>query len=180
MCQHEKIEANPICNCDSNIAFIYYWWNAGTASSTAFRLVITNHSGYIDLRRCIDNRTSAEIFRQEVRCLGVSMLPFFNQKELVVCSNQSQYQKYTSLLEKAGIAYRTKARDLSSPSLFSMGTRERAGTAFQKGQLSNALYDICSQSRLRTCCSRYSCLIKYEHSIQLRLLFMVQCLCQIY
>lgn len=27
------------------------------------------------------------------------MLPFFNQKELVVCSNQSQYQKYTSLLE---------------------------------------------------------------------------------
>lgn len=33
---------------------------------------------------------------------------------------------------KAGIAYRTKARDLSSPSLFSMGTRERAGTAFQK------------------------------------------------
>lgn len=132
VCQHEKIEANPICNCDSNIAFIYYWWNAGTASSTAFRLVITNHSGYIGLRRCIDNRTSAEIFRQEVRCLGVSMLPFFNQKELVVCSNQSQYQKYTSLLEKAGITYRTKARDLSSPSLFSMGTRERAGTAFQK------------------------------------------------
>jgi len=43
-----------------------------------------------------------------------------------------QYQKYTSLLEKAGITYRTKARDLSSPSLFSMGTRERAGTAFQK------------------------------------------------
>ena len=60
------------------------------------------------------------------------MLPFFNQKELVVCSNQSQYQKYTSLLEKEGIGYRTKARDLSSPSLFSMGTRERAGTAFQK------------------------------------------------
>mgnify|MGYP000349836279 CR=1 FL=1 len=28
------------------------------------------------------------------------MLPFFNQKELVVCSNQSQYQKYISLLEK--------------------------------------------------------------------------------
>ncbi len=44
------------------------------------------------------------------------MLPFFNQKELVVCSNQS----------------RTKVRDLSSPSLFSMGTRERTGTAFQK------------------------------------------------
>lgn len=82
--------------------------------------------------RCIDNRTSAEIFRQEVRFLGVSMLPFFNQKELVVCSNQSQYQKYTSLLEKEGIGYRTKVRDLSSPSLFSMGTRERAGTAFQK------------------------------------------------
>ena len=57
------------------------------------------------------------------------MLPFFNQKELVVCSNQSQY---TSLLEKEGIGYRTKVRDLSSPSLFSMGTRERAGTAFQK------------------------------------------------
>lgn len=73
-----------------------------------------------------------KFFRREVRFLGVSMLPFFNQKELVVCSNQSQYQKYTSLLEKAGIAYRTKARDLSSPSLFSMGTRERAGTAFQK------------------------------------------------
>ena len=36
------------------------------------------------------------------------MLPFFNQKELVVCSNQSQYQKYTSLLEKEGIGYRTK------------------------------------------------------------------------
>lgn len=60
------------------------------------------------------------------------MLPFFNQKELVVCSNQSQYKKYTSLLEKAGITYRTKARDLSSPFLFSMGTRERTGTAFQK------------------------------------------------
>lgn len=73
-----------------------------------------------------------KFFRREVRFLGVSMLPFFNQKELVVCSNQSQYQKYTSLLEKAGIPYRTKARDLSSPSLFSMGTRERAGTAFQK------------------------------------------------
>lgn len=73
-----------------------------------------------------------KFFRREVRFLGVSMLPFFNQKELVVCSNQSQYQKYTSLLEEAGITYRTKARDLSSPSLFSMGTRERAGTAFQK------------------------------------------------
>lgn len=73
-----------------------------------------------------------KFFRREVRFLGVSMLPFFNQKELVVCSNQSQYQKYTLLLEKAGITYRTKARDLSSPSLFSMGTRERAGTAFQK------------------------------------------------
>lgn len=73
-----------------------------------------------------------KFFRRDVRFLGVSMLPFFNQKELVVCSNQSQYQKYTSLLEKAGITYRTKARDLSSPSLFSMGTRERAGTAFQK------------------------------------------------
>lgn len=73
-----------------------------------------------------------KFFRREVRFLGVSMLPFFNQKELVVCSNQSQYQKYTSLLEKARITYRTKARDLSSPSLFSMGTRERAGTAFQK------------------------------------------------
>ena len=73
-----------------------------------------------------------KFFRREVRFLGVSMLPFFNQKELVVCSNQSQYQKYTSLLEKAGITYRTKVRDLSSPSLFSMGTRERAGTAFQK------------------------------------------------
>lgn len=73
-----------------------------------------------------------KFFRREVRFLGVSMLPFFNQKELVVCSNQSQYQKYISLLEKAGITYRTKARDLSSPSLFSMGTRERAGTAFQK------------------------------------------------
>ena len=73
-----------------------------------------------------------KFFRQEVRFLGVSMLPFFNQKELVVCSNQSQYQKYTSLLEKEGIGYRTKVRDLSSPSLFSMGTRERAGTAFQK------------------------------------------------
>ena len=59
------------------------------------------------------------------------MLPFFNRKELVVCSNQSQYQKYTSLLEE-GIGYRTKVRDLSSPSLFSMGTRERTGTTFQK------------------------------------------------
>ena len=111
VCQHEKIETNPICNFDSNIAFIYYWWNAGTASSIGLLL---------------------KFFRREVRFLGVSMLPFFNQKELVVCSNQSQYQKYTSLLEKAGITYRTKARDLSSPSLFSMGTRERAGTAFQK------------------------------------------------
>ena len=73
-----------------------------------------------------------KFFRREVRFLGVSMLPFFNQKELVVCSNQSQYQKYTSLLEKEGIGYRTKVRDLSSPSLFSMGTRERTGTAFQK------------------------------------------------
>ena len=53
------------------------------------------------------------------------MLPFFNQKELVVCLNQSQYQKYISLLEKEGIGYRTKVRDLSSPS-------ERAGTVFQK------------------------------------------------
>ena len=40
------------------------------------------------------------------------MLPFFNQKELVVCSNQSQYQKYTSLLEKEGIGYRTKSRTI--------------------------------------------------------------------
>ena len=73
-----------------------------------------------------------KFFRREVRFLGVSMLPFFNQKELVVCSNQSQYQKYTSLLEKEGIGYRTKVRDLSSPSLFSMGTRERTGTTFQE------------------------------------------------
>lgn len=132
VCQHEKIETNPICNFDSNIAFIYYWWNAGTASSTAFRLVITNHSGYIGLWRCIDNRTSAEIFSTRSEILRSFYVAIFQSKELVVCSNQSQYQKYTSLLEKAGITYRTKARDLSSPSLFSMGTRERAGTAFQK------------------------------------------------
>ena len=69
------------------------------------------------------------------------MLPFFNQKELVVCSNQSQYQKYTSLLEKEGIGYRTKVRDLSSPSLFSMGTRERTGTAFQK-VITNVLFTL--------------------------------------
>ncbi|WP_162789045.1 hypothetical protein [Faecalibacterium prausnitzii] len=132
MCQHEKIEANPICNCDSNIAFIYYWWNGWDCFLNRFSSCHHKPFWLYWSARCIDNRTSAEIFRQEVRCLGVSMLPFFNQKELVVCSNQSQYQKYTSLLEKAGIAYRTKARDLSSPSLFSMGTRERAGTAFQK------------------------------------------------
>ena len=69
------------------------------------------------------------------------MLPFFNQKELVVCSNQSQYQKYTSLLEKEGIGYRTKVRDLSSPSLFSMGTRERTGTFFKEAE-STAIYTI--------------------------------------
>lgn len=72
-----------------------------------------------------------KFFDKKVRCLEF-LCCLFNQKELVVCSNQPQYQKYTSLLEKAGITYRTKARDLSSPSLFSMGTRERAGTAFQK------------------------------------------------
>lgn len=60
------------------------------------------------------------------------MLPFFNQKELVVCSNQSQYQKYTSLLEKEGIGYRTKVRDLSSPSLFSMGTVKELEPHFKR------------------------------------------------
>ena len=132
VCQHEKIETNPICNCDSNIVFIYYWWNAGTASSTAFRLSSQTILVILVCGGALIIGLLLKFFRREVRFLGVSMLPFFNQKELVVCSNQSQYQKYTSLLEKAGITYRTKARDLSSPSLFSMGTRERAGTAFQK------------------------------------------------
>ena len=101
MCQHEKIEANPICNCDSNIAFIYYWWNAGTASSTAFRLVITNHSGYIGLRRCIDNRTSAEIFRKEVRCLGVSMLPLRTRERAGTAFQKVNYQTlYTIYVRK--------------------------------------------------------------------------------
>lgn len=63
----------------------------------------------------------------------------FQSKELVVCSNQSQYQKYTSLLEKAGITYRTKARDLSSPSLFSMGARERTGTTFQRSTIKRSI-----------------------------------------
>ena len=56
-------------------------------------------------------------------CTNGKLLP--NMERLDVYKRQS-------LLEKAGITYRTKARDLSSPSLFSMGTRERAGTAFQK------------------------------------------------
>ena len=80
------------------------------------------------------------------------MLPFFNQKELVVCSNQSQYQKYTSLLEKEGIGYRTKVRDLSSPSLFSMGTRERTGTAFQKVNC-QTIYTIWHSLSLRSSCA---------------------------
>ena len=42
------------------------------------------------------------------------MLPFFNQKELVVCSNQTQYQKYTSLLEKEGIGYYLKFQHTKS------------------------------------------------------------------
>lgn len=84
-----------------------------------------------ELLRC-SNIALNEIQTYPFNEKGFFMLPFFNQKELVVCSNQSQYQKYTSLLEKEGIGYRTKVRDLSSPSLFSMGTRERTGTAFQK------------------------------------------------
>lgn len=48
-CQHEKFETNPICNCDSHITFAYYWWNGRAASSTAFRLVITDRSDYIGL-----------------------------------------------------------------------------------------------------------------------------------
>ena len=46
--------------------------------------------------------------------------------------NEEEIECEVSLLEKEGIGYRTKVRDLSSPSLFSMGTRERTGTTFQK------------------------------------------------
>ena len=132
VCQHEKIETNPICNFDSNIAFIYYWWMLELLPQPLFVLSSQTILVILVCGGALIIGLLLKFFRREVRFLGVSMLPFFNQKELVVCSNQSQYQKYTSLLEKAGITYRTKARDLSSPSLFSMGTRERAGTAFQK------------------------------------------------
>lgn len=59
------------------------------------------------------------------------MLPFLIKRVGGLLKSIS-IPKYTSLLEKEGIGYRTKVRDLSSPSLFSMGTRERTGTTFQK------------------------------------------------
>ena len=180
VCQHEKIETNPICNFDSNIAFIYYWWNAGTASSTAFRLVITNHSGYIGLWRCIDNRTSAEIFSTRSEILRSFYVAIFQSKR-AGCLLES------ISITKIHIAFRKGRNNLSNKSTRFIitvsvfdGNPWKSRNCISKGQLSNALYDICSQSRLRTRCSRYSCLIKYERSIQLRLLSMVQWLCQIH
>ena len=40
VCQYEKIETNPICNCDSNIAIIYYWWNFVLSSQTILVILV--------------------------------------------------------------------------------------------------------------------------------------------
>lgn len=59
------------------------------------------------------------------------MLPFLTKKSWWFAQINHNTKIHISF-RKEGIGYRTKVRDLSSPSLFSMGTRERAGTAFQK------------------------------------------------
>ena len=60
------------------------------------------------------------------------MLPFLTKKSWWFAQINHNTKNTHLFQEKEGIGYRTKVRDLSSPSLFSMGTRERTGTAFQK------------------------------------------------
>ena len=59
------------------------------------------------------------------------MLPFLIKRVGGLLKSISIPKMHISF-RKEGIGYRTKVRDLSSPSLFSMGTRERTGTTFQK------------------------------------------------
>ena len=61
------------------------------------------------------------------------MLPFFNQKRVGGLLKSITIPKiHISFRKSRESDIETKVRDLSSPSLFSMGTRERTGTTFQK------------------------------------------------
>ena len=84
-------------------------------------------------------------------------------------------------IPKIHIAFRKGRNSLSNKStrfiitvsVFN-GNPWKSRNCISKNQLSNALHNIRSQSWLRTCCSRYPCLIEYAHSVQLRLQSIIQ------
>jgi len=65
----------------------------------------------------------------------------WERKELTICTTLSQCESVRAALEQAGIPHQVKARDRSSPSPLSMGTRERSGT-FGQNPLSSWSYTI--------------------------------------
>ena len=59
------------------------------------------------------------------------MLTIFNRREVQVFFASEACQKAADALEACGIETHIAVRDRFSPSIFSMGARERSGTLFQ-------------------------------------------------
>lgn len=56
------------------------------------------------------------------------MITVFNRAEVCITYNTDEQCRVRSILADHGIEYRVKAKNLTSPSVFGIGSRERHGT----------------------------------------------------
>ena len=69
------------------------------------------------------------------------MITFWNRKELMLCNSQKECDTVCALLDTHRIPYVVKVRSRSSPSVFSVGSRERSGT-FMQSTIGTYMYYI--------------------------------------
>lgn len=60
------------------------------------------------------------------------LLTIFRCREVQIFTSISSCEKAAKMLENQGIQAHVRTRDRFSPSIFSTGSRERSGSAFQK------------------------------------------------
>ena len=69
------------------------------------------------------------------------MITFWNRKEVLICNSQKECDAACALLDAHQISYIVRVRSRNSPSVFSVGVRERSGT-FMQSTIGTYMYYI--------------------------------------